>query len=196
MHYPQAPLSYEPLRYAFPSVERESLINGTDVFLIPRSDEDLFTMTVGIATGAVYDDLAGTTSFTAEMLGRGTSTLTAEEFAEQVEARGCSVRTNADRDASSINGAGLAEYAADIVRLSADCLLNPRFDELEIDRQRKRRLADIMMNASDPDWLASRAAGSVAFGDHPYARPREGTAATLANITREMMLDEIGRAHV
>lgn len=189
MHFPQAPLSQEPLRYAFPSVERELLSNGTQVFLIPRPDEDLFTLTAGIATGAVYDDIPGASSFTAEMLGRGTASLTAEEFAEEVEGRGCSVRTNADRDASSINGSGLAEYAEDIVRLSADCLLAPRFDEVEIDRQRHRRLADLKMNASDPDWLASRAVGAVAFGNHPYATPREGTAASLQSITRALMLD-------
>jgi len=189
MHFPQAPLSHEPLRYAFPSVERESLSNGTDVYLIPRPDEDLFTMTVGIATGAVYEEIGGSTSFTAEMMGRGTKDLTAEQFAEEVEGRGCSVRTSADRDASSVYGAGLAEYAADVVRLTSACLLTPRFDELEMDRQRQQRLADIMMNASDPDWLASRAVGAVAFGNHPYARPREGTATSLQQINRDVLVE-------
>ncbi len=188
MHFPQAPLSHEPLRYAFPSVERESLSNGTNVFLIPRPDEDLFTITAGIETGGVFDDIGGASSFTAEMMGRGTKSLTAEEFAEEVEGRGCSVRSSADRDASSIYGAGLAEYVEDIVRLSSECLLAPRFDQLEIDRQRQRRLADMLMNASDPDWLAARAVGAVAYGAHPYARSREGTAASLQLLNRDVMI--------
>ncbi|MDZ4744963.1 MAG: pitrilysin family protein [bacterium] len=188
MHFPQAPLSHEPLRYAFPPVERETLSNGTSVFLIPRSDEDLFTITVGLETGSVYDVVPGETSFAAEMLGRGTERLTAEQFADEVEGRGCTVRTSADRDAASIYGAGLAEYAEDIVELASEAFLSPRFDAREADRQCQRRLADILMNASDPEWLASRAGAAVSFGDHPYTHQREGTAVSLPLITRERML--------
>jgi zinc protease len=37
----------------------------------------------------------------------------------------------------------------------------------------------------DPDWLASRAWFSAAFGTHPYGRPSAGTHESIARITRD-----------
>lgn len=157
------------------------------VHCIPSDTEDLVTISIGIHAGAVHDEQVGETTFTALMLSRGTERHTADAFADEVERRGCSISTSADRDAVTLMAVGLREYGGDLVSLLADCLLRPRFDADEVDRQRERKAADFMMNVVDPEWLAAHALVAVAFEGHPYARPREGTPATLASIGPDRM---------
>lgn len=158
------------------------------VWCIHRPDEDVMSISVIGPTGSVDDVILGETAFTASMMSRGTRHLSAREFADAVEYRGCSVSSSSDRDSLSVAGSGLSEYALDLVGLVCDSAFLPRFDAQEIDRQRTVRIADCTMNLDDPDWLAMMAEAGLAYSGHPYAHPREGTPSTLRTITRDNML--------
>lgn len=181
------PLSTKPLRYVFPQVDRVDLANGTTVYLIPRPDDDIVTLSIGIATGSVHDEIVGETAFTAELLSRGTTKLSPEDFAEAVESRGCSVRSSADRDGTSIVGVGLGEYVDDLVDLTVDACCEPLFDSFEIDRHRQRRLADYTVNISDPDYLANRAASTAIYAGNGYEHPRDGTITSLPLLNTDVL---------
>jgi len=181
------PLSTAPLHFVFPAIRKELLGNGTPVYLIERADEDLMSITLNIASGAVHDELDGETSFTAAMLVRGTTTMSPEDFAEEVERRGCSIGSSSDRDSTSIVATGLSEYDRDLVRFLSDSICSPGFDTVEIERQLKRRIGDHLQNVADPDWLAGQALSVAAFDGHPYGRPKDGTPETMTLVDRARM---------
>ncbi|MCX6141061.1 MAG: pitrilysin family protein [Candidatus Kapabacteria bacterium] len=181
------PLSAEPLRFFVPPIHHRTLRNGTPVHVIAAPNEDLVTITVAMRTGARHDVLPGETSITAQMLNRGTIRLNALAFAEEVERRGCSLRTVADNDACSVQASGLIEWFDDLVDLAAECLLTPRFDETELDKLRQRISADMMVDLVDVEWLAARACALRAYDGHPYARPRNGNPASLRNLTTDAL---------
>jgi len=182
------PLSTDPLRYHFPVTEHAALPDGSTVYVIHRPDEDLVSISVIAHTGCVDDEIPGETAFAASMMSRGTLHLDATSFAEEVEYRGCSVSSSADRDNMSVVGTGLKEYARDLIDLVFDSAFTPRFDEQEIERQRTVRIADATMNQSDPDWLAMVAEASIAYSGHPYGQAREGSPSSIRSVTRERML--------
>ncbi|MCU0330793.1 MAG: insulinase family protein [Candidatus Kapabacteria bacterium] len=184
----QPPLSTAPLQFSFPVASKATLANGTTVYLLPRSTERLITISVGIHTGALFDVVEGETTMTANMLSRGTMRLNPEAFALEVERRGCSISSHADRDSTMVTATGLADHTEALVGLLAECLLQPAFDEAELQRQLKRRLADVHVNLTDPDWLASHAHLAVAFPNHGYSRPREGTPHSIAEISRDTLV--------
>lgn len=184
----QPPLSTAPLQFSFPVPIKATLSNGTTVHMLPRSTERLITISVGIHTGALFDVVEGETTMTANMLSRGTTRLNPEDFALEVERRGCSISSHADRDSTMVTATGLADHTEALVELLAECLLQPAFDEAELQRQLKRRLADVQVNLTDPDWLASHAHLAVSFPNHGYSRPREGTPLSIAGISRDTLV--------
>lgn len=140
-------------------------------------------------TGSVHDALPGVTSIAAQMLNRGTTSLDAAAFAEEIERRGCSLRSAADSDACTIHASGLAEWFDDLVGFAADALLHPRFDQDELDKLRQRLIADMMVELVDVEWLAAKACASRTFYKHPYAKSKNGTPSTLRMLTRELLVD-------
>jgi predicted Zn-dependent peptidase len=49
-------------------------------------------------------------------------------------------------------------------------------------------IADMMVDLVDVEWLAARACATRAYDGHPYARPRNGTPATLRTLSREHLV--------
>ncbi len=182
------PLSTEPLKFALPTIHHDQLDNGTPLHCIFDPTEDLVTVTVALSTGSIHDGIPGETSVTAQMLNRGTTRLDAAQFAEEVERRGCNLRTVGDTDACSLQASGLREWFDDLVDLASEALTQPRFDAVELDTLRRRMIADMMVDLVDVEWLAARACATRAYDGHPYARPRNGTPATLRTLSREHLV--------
>ena len=182
------PLSTEPLKFALPTINHDQLDNGTPLHCIFDPTEDLVTVTVALSTGSIHDGIPGETSVTAQMLNRGTTRLDAAQFAEEVERRGCNLRTVGDTDACSLQASGLREWFDDLVDLASEALTQPRFDAVELDTLRRRMIADMMVDLVDVEWLAARACATRAYDGHPYARPRNGTPATLRTLSREQLV--------
>jgi zinc protease len=149
------------------------------VYVVPAANKDIITISIAMRTGSIHDDIPGVTSITAQMLNRGTTTMDAATFAEEIERRGCSLRAAADSDACTVHASGLAEWFDDLVGFAADALLRPRLDEAELDKLRQRIIADMLVELVDVEWLAARACASRTFHGHPYAWPKNGTPATL-----------------
>jgi predicted Zn-dependent peptidase len=113
------------------------------------------------------------------MLTRGTQRLTFAQFSEEVEMRGCAVRSGCDRDNLTLSAFGLREYIDDMMGLLAESFLTPRFDDAEIASLKRIAAANYQQDNSDPDFLANWALVRAAFGNHPYAWLRDGTPDTI-----------------
>lgn len=181
------PFSKEPLLFRLPSIDHRMLNDGTPVHVVYAPNQDLVTLTIAMRTGSRSDVIQGETSFTAQMLTRGAGDMDSEAFANEVERRGCTIRSAADSDACSVQGAGLAEWFEDLVNLAATCLQSPLFDETDIDKLRQRKIADMLVDLADVEWLASRACSLRAFDGHPYSRSRSGTPTSLRLLTSETL---------
>jgi predicted Zn-dependent peptidase len=166
-----------------PRIDRGELSNGTPVYVVPSSSKDILTITLALDHGSTRDVIQGDTSMTMQMLTLGAAGMDASAFADEVESRGCCLRASTSHDSSSLQVTGLGEWFEDAARLMASCIREPRFDADELEKLKTRTLADIMIDCKDVDWLAARAAGQGAYGDHPYARAKDGTPHSLAKIT-------------
>ncbi|MBM3518959.1 MAG: insulinase family protein, partial [Alphaproteobacteria bacterium] len=61
----------------------------------------------------------------------------------------------------------------------------PRFDPEAVERIRRQILSAQRQRAEDPEWLADETWYARAFPDHPYGRPDQGSASSIAAITVE-----------
>lgn len=185
------PLSTEPLRFIVPNVISTTLADGTPLHVIPKADEDLVTIGLYLSSGSAHDIDHGATAFTAALLTRGTSSLTADEFAEAVESLGCSVRASADRTTTTMNALGMADQFDQLVAFMRDCLLEPRFDTQELETLRGRWISELLMDRVDPDWQAGQAMNRLCYPGHPYLTPRRGYMADI----EQMSIEKVRTAH-
>ncbi len=189
MHTP--PLSTEPLRFITPDVESTVLADGTPLHVITKSDEDMVTIGLYLSSGSAHDVDPGASAFAAALITRGTTAMTADEFAEAVESLGCSVRASADRTTTTVNGLGMSDHFERLAGFIGACLTSPRFDEQELETLRGRWISELLMDRVDPDWQAGQAINRLCYAGHPYLTPRRGRMADL----EQMSVVKVRRAH-
>lgn len=122
------------------------------------------------------------------LIEEGAADMNAQKFAESRDALAASLKFDASVDAVSVSARMLTEnrtQAAELLRLA---LSQPRFDADAVERVRGQVLSILRANAKDPGEIAGRRFSELAFGDHPYGAPGEGTEASVTALTRNDIL--------
>lgn len=130
----------------------------------------------------------GATNLMAALIEEGTGDLDAQGFAAARDGLAADFRFEAGQDALSVSARFLSENRDQAVDLLRQALTAPRFDPDAIERVRGQVLANIADSDQDPQTLASRAFDALAWGDHPYGTPGDGTTASVSALTRDDIL--------
>ena len=192
---PQAtpPLPQAPRSVTIPKPVEKTLANGLRVIVIQRSEMPLITAQLVIKNGGEVDpsDMAGVADLTASLLTRGTTTKSATQIAEAIEALGGSLNSGANWDSSSVTTSVLSSRIGPALEIVSDVVRNPAFKDEEIERFRRQSLNFLRNALGTPASIARFAAGRVVFRDSPYGHPLSGTPESLPRIKR----DDIVRVH-
>jgi zinc protease len=184
------PMPTEFPKLSFPSVQRATLKNGTQVILAERHDVPVVQMSYVFAGGIASDQgkKAGTASFTMAMLREGAGNLEALAWAQAVEAQGAQITTRAGIDDVTVGMSALKSKLAPSLALFSSTLREPRFDATEIERVRSTWIANIKQEKAEPRSAALRVLPPLLYGPgHAYAQPftGSGTEASIASLSRD-----------
>jgi zinc protease len=127
----------------------------------------------------------GATNLMMALIEEGAGDLDAQEFAAARERLAATFSFEAHGDAVSVSARFLTENREEAVALLRTALMEPLFEEAAVERVRAQVLSGIRSDATDPNQIASRTFDALAYGDHPYARPADGTIASVTALTRE-----------
>jgi zinc protease len=182
-----------PRSTAFPKPVEKNLPNGLRVIVIPRTEMPLVTSQLLIKSGGEVDpsDLSGVADMTASLLTRGTTTKSATQIAEAIEALGGTLNSGASWDSSSINSNVMAPRVGQALEIMADVARNPSFKDEEIERLRRQSLNGLRGALATPGSIARFVAARVVYRDAPYGHPLSGTPESLPRIKR----DDIVKIH-
>jgi zinc protease len=177
-----------PARAAsFPPYEIRTLSNGLQVVVVMHHEQPAVNLRLIVAAGAASDpaDKKGVGALTAQLLGQGTTTRSANEIAETIDYVGGIINVGVGTDLSFVNVLVLKdsfEFAADLL---ADVVRNPLFAPAEIERQRQQVLSGLQVSYDDPAYLAGIVFGRLVYGEHPYGLPHNGSEQSVRAIRRE-----------
>src|SRR2546426_4668044 len=192
---PQAtpPPPTAPRSVQFPKPVEKILPNGLRVIVVQRSQMPLVTAQVLIKSGGEVDpsDLAGTADMTASLLTRGTTTRSATQIAEAIEALGGSIASGGGWDASTITTSVMSSRIDPAFAILADVVRNPAFKDEEIERLRRQALNNLRVALGTPGSIARFVAARVVYRDAPYGHPLSGTPESVPRIKR----DDIVKIH-
>jgi zinc protease len=192
---PQAtpPPPTAPRSVQFPKPFEKTLANGLRVVVVQRSEVPLITAQLLIKSGGEVDpaDLSGAADMTATLLTRGTTTRTATQIAEAIEALGGSINSGARWDSSVVSVDVMSSRIGSALGILADVVRNPAFKDEEIDRLRRQYLNNLKVALGQPGAIARFAAARLVYRDAPYGHPLSGTPESLPRIKR----DDISKLH-
>jgi zinc protease len=172
---------------------RTTLPNGLEVVVVERREVPLAHLVVVVRGGSSTDPAgkSGLLSLTVESLRRGAGGRSAVEIEEALDALGARLSTATGPDDARIELNLLARDVPAGLDLLADLALRPKFDPDEVQKEKTQTLARLEQLKDEPEAVASRHFQSLLYGEHPYGRPEEGTATSVASLTR----DEVAAAH-
>ncbi|CAN5413710.1 hypothetical protein BH18ACI3_BH18ACI3_05690 [soil metagenome] len=177
---PPAPSA--PRAALIPAVQEKKLPNGLTVAVVERKNVPLVTVQLLVKSGASSENAskAGLADLTASMLTKGTKTRTATQIAEQMEFLGGSINTGAGWNNSVVTITVTSDKLDQAMAIMADVVLNPGFDQKELDLLKSQALDGLTSNLKQPGFLATYVASKYSFDEHPAG----GTPESLKTISQ------------
>lgn len=171
---------------------RETLPNGITVLARENFASPAVVVSGYVEAGAEDEpaELHGLTSFTLDMMERGTQHRSFEELYEAVEAIGASFGLSAGAHISSFSAKGLASSLPLLMEIIGDLLRRPAFPEKHVEKVRAEILTDIQERHDSTRRMAARAFHELAYpANHPYHHSLTGYTDTIARIQRGDLVD-------
>jgi len=160
---------------------------GIQAWLVEEHAVPMMAMRFAFEGGSSQDPdgSEGLANFLTAMLDEGAGDLTSREFQERMEDLSMRMRFEEAKDAFYGNFETLSANRDESVALLRLALNAPRFDADAVERIRHQLIAALVYAARDPNKVAQEEWYAAAFKGHPYARPSNGTEATVSKISAQ-----------
>ncbi len=169
-----------------PEVKSAKLENGMQVLVVERRDLPKVSVILTTRAGSFNDPKGkeGLASFEIEAMKRGTKTKKALEIDDALGDLGTALAGYANLEYSSLDFEVLRRNLGAALAVVADVVENPSFPEDEVAREKRKRLASLAQEESEPSTTARRLSYQLAFGpSHPYGRFVTGFPYTVEKFT-------------
>jgi len=180
---------------AFPAVadvdiQEVTSPGGINAWLVQDESIPFVALDIWFMGGASLDEPGkrGATYLMTGLLEEGAGDLDARGFAEQVEGLAARFGFDVYRDALVVEAQMLSQNRDEAADLLRSALIEPSFDPVAIERVRGQVQSIIEGNQQDPADIASTTFNALAFPDHPYGTALEGSAESVAALTRDDLL--------
>jgi predicted Zn-dependent peptidase len=130
----------------------------------------------------VEGEKAGVTGLLGAMLANGTTSISKDDFNEEIDFLGARLNFGFGGGSAS----SITKYSNRMLELLADAAINPLLTEEEFQKEKEKLIEGIKSDAKSVDAIAGRAGGALAYGKHhPYGEfvtEESVEAVTLADV--------------
>lgn len=165
--------------------ESFELDNGLKVFVVENDKLPRIAFSLVLHRDAILEkENMGYVSIAGSLLRTGTTTKSKDEIDEAIDFIGANISTSS----TGIYASSLSKHTDKLLELMSDILLNPTFEQEELDKIKKQTLSGLKAAKEQPAAIASNVRKALLFGkDHPYGELE--TEETVETITVEMCKD-------
>jgi zinc protease len=172
-------------------IQKFELSNGLRVLV--REDRRLPLVAIGaVFRSGLLAETAQTNGITrlmAKVLLKGTKTRTAEQIANEIEAVGGSISSDAGNNSLSVSVEVTKPDLKLGVNLLADVLLNATMPEKAIAREKEIQIAAIQQEEEQLTTVARNILRQALFTQHPYGLRTNGSVESVQQLTQKDLLD-------
>lgn len=166
-------------------VQRVVSPGGIEAWLVEDHTNPIIALELTFLGGAALDPAGkeGLAYMVSTLIDEGAGPLDSQAFQGELDDLSISLRFDAGLDSFSGSLETLTDNRDRAFELLRLALTEPRFDEEPVERLRSQIIARLSRESEDPNTIASRTLRRLMFGGHPYARPTQGSEATIADLT-------------
>lgn len=171
------------------------LNNGLEVYGIEQSEIPLVTFSLVIEGGHLHDDLNknGVANLMSDILMEGTANKTPAELEEAIDLLGANINMFTTNESIVLRGNTLKRNFNETMALVQEILLQPRWDEKELERIKTSTINNIKRNQANPERIAREVFYKVLYGEgHPFAHPTSGTEESVESISMQDLKEYYG----
>jgi len=172
--------------------QKIALDNGLRIITCPMPHTRSVSVCIYMGAGSRYesDAQAGVSHFIEHLCFRGTEKrASAKDISGAIEGVGGVLNGGTDKELT-VYWCKVAQphfhLALDVL---ADMVLHSRFDRKDIEKERQIIVEEISMSKDAPNQLVGMILDELLWPDHPLGRDVAGTNKSVADMTREQMLD-------
>ena len=172
-------------------VQKEILPNGLVVITEPMEYFHSVSVGIWLRTGSRREPAAlnGISHFIEHMVFKGTRRRSAEDIAREVDRVGGMLDAFTAKEMVCFNTRVLAEHLPKAFDVLADMVLEPRFADEDIAREKSVVLEEIRMTQDNPEDLVHELFTQNFWNPHPLGKPILGTPETISALTRDTLSD-------
>jgi len=172
-----------------PEVKKYTLSNGATILVKADHSLPLVAIRAAFLGGVRFEtaENSGLNNFLAEVWDKGTHRLSARELAEAVEDMAGRISSFSGRNSFGLEAEFLSQFLEPGLELLTDVLLNPAFNDNEVEMARADILAAIKRQEEDLIRRAFNLFSKNLYGRHPYAMKTLGTPESIQKISAEML---------
>jgi predicted Zn-dependent peptidase len=175
-----------------------TLPNGARLLAIPMPHVQSASVGVFLRVGSRDETAAssGIGHVLEHMAFKGTATRSVQAINLDAERLGADVNAFTGKDMTGYFMTGLGRHAQQLLRMTADIVLNSTFPEAELRRELDVIRQEAIEYEEDPQDSASDLLDRALWGDDPMGRPVIGTVGNIEGFTRDDLVRHVRSHHV
>ncbi|MBO5018555.1 MAG: insulinase family protein [Alistipes sp.] len=143
--------------------------NGVKIYSLPTDDFEVVRFTLVFRAGTSVQLKPFVASSTLNMLGEGSSTMTAQQIADELDFYGSYFDVNIDRDYTYISFCSLSKFFAPTIKVAREIVLHPIFPERELKTYCEKRKQSLKIERRKIEVQSRELFAKALFGaEHPY----------------------------
>jgi len=175
------------------------LDNGLRVITSTMPHSRSVCLAILVGAGSCYEskEEAGISHFAEHLFFKGTQRRpTSKEITQDIEGVGGIINGGTDKEITVFWCKVASPHFSIALDVLSDILLNSRFDNKEIERERKVINEEIKMNLDLPQQRVSMLIDELLWPEQPLGREVIGYKETVSSITREQLLNYVARKYM
>jgi predicted Zn-dependent peptidase len=174
----------------------ETLPNGVRLLALPLPHLQSASVGVFLRVGSRDEtsESNGISHVLEHMAFKGTATRTVQEINLDAERLGADVNAFTSKDTTAFFMTGLGRHLPQLLRMTADVVLNSTFPHDELERELAVIREEAIEYAEDPQESSSELLDRAIWGEHPMGMPVIGTVRNIERFTREHVVAHV-RSH-
>jgi predicted Zn-dependent peptidase len=171
------------------SMQTEILPNGMAVLTEPMEHVHSVSVGIWLRSGSRREpaELNGISHFIEHMVFKGTKRRSAEDIAREMDSVGGMLDAFTSKELVCFNARVLDEHLPKAFDVVADMVLEPKFAEEDIEREKSVILEEIRMTQDNPEDLVHELFTQNFWSAHSLGKPILGTPETVSSFTRETL---------
>jgi predicted Zn-dependent peptidase len=173
------------------NVHKTLLPNGLTILTEPMEHVHSVSVGIWVCSGSRCEPpgLNGISHFIEHMVFKGTRRRSAEDIAREVDSVGGMLDAFTSKEMVCFNSRVLDEHLPKAFDVLADLVLEPKFDQEDIDREKSVILEEIRMTQDNPEDLVHELFTQNFWAPHSLGKPILGTPETVSAFSQQILRD-------